>query len=92
MNRLNGKGQGHHLFVRRGPDIPELYDPINIVLVHPDCHQAEGIEMQYQATLMKLDTYGPDAIEAWAESLPFKQAVDLPEFYWDAKENWGNED
>ncbi|MFC2031444.1 hypothetical protein ACFLWA_12055 [Chloroflexota bacterium] len=51
MTRLNGRGDGHHLFVRRGPDIPELYDPINIILVHNHCHTNEATGMQYRCSI-----------------------------------------
>ena len=90
MGKLHGQGDAHHLFVRRGPDHALLYDPINIVLIHNFCHLEEGTEMQYAAAIWKLNTYGPDAIEAWVESLPFKETPDLPNFYWEAKEDWLN--
>jgi len=90
MGKLHGQGDAHHLFVRRGPDTVELYDPINLVLVHNECHTDEAPLLGYTATIMKLNAHGPDAIEAWVESLPFKQTPDLPEFYWQAKEDWLN--
>ena len=77
--------QSHHLFVRRNPDIPELWDEINIIQVHPWCNCNESFGWQLQGAIRKLETYGPERIEAWVAGLPFKVPATLPKFYWDAK-------
>ena len=83
------QGDAHHLFVRRGPDIPELYTEINIILVCHNCHVPEAPELNYMSALMKLEIYGPDAIEGWLDSLPLKIKT-LPSFYWEAREDYLN--
>ena len=80
---LNGQGDGHEVFFRRR----FLDDEYNVILVHHECHVPEAPHLNYNAALMKLCDYGPEAIEAWARELPLKNNT-LPAWYWETKETW----
>jgi len=77
---LNGQGDAHEVFFRRR----FLDDEHNVILVHHECHVPEAPHLNYNAALMKLCDYGPEAIEAWAASRPLVDRT-LPSWYWEAK-------
>lgn len=75
----------HHLFVRRQPDHPSLYEDWNMVMMCNKCHMEEREWTQIKAALQKLQVYGSAYIEDKVAALPFKIKPALPKFYWKAK-------
>jgi len=82
------QGDLHHWLVRRGPDIPELYHKYNMFLVcNTPCHVPESKDLNLKCARKALALYGPDNIESWLRSLPFK-VTSLPDFYVRARDEY----
>ena len=78
----------HHWLIRRDKNKPEL-DVIgyNLLLVHQNCHVPEPPQFGLKCALMVLGemNIGPEEIEDWVASLPYKVKRELPGHYYKAR-------
>ncbi len=82
---VNTNDDLHHALIRRDKNRPELDVPMNLILVHHNCHVPEAKNMRYNSYVMILRVWGSEAIEAWVDSLPYKVKPVLPEGYYQAR-------
>jgi 5-methylcytosine-specific restriction endonuclease McrA len=85
-----GPTESHHLFQRR-PDHEYLQVDWNIAQLCNECHAQESHAMQVALAKRRIEKWGADHIEQWAEGAPFKTGITLPSHYWEAKEIHENE-
>lgn len=78
----------HHWLIRRDKNKPEI-DVIgyNLLLVCIFCHVPEPPSFGIKCALMVMGEMGigPEEIEGWAASLPYKIPVHLSSHYYDAR-------
>ena len=66
----------HHWCFKRGANVPQevLHMPINVVLLHPQCHQTHGQTKAMTTRMYAFKSQFYD-IEAWLEGLSLKQPI-----------------
>jgi hypothetical protein len=85
-------GDGHHVLVRRGAFEDELlWATENIVLLHHSCHMSEGQATIHECAML-LDRFGgPEVIDLWHRSLPWKEPRTYPAAWHTATRYFGKE-
>ncbi len=66
-------GDGHHVLVHRSDlgNLPELWTPMNVRLVHHACHMERG-SFNTHAVAMIVHDFGAEEVAAWLDSLSAK--------------------